>query len=845
MDGSKRRRFVSRNFGSVAVWLALALAEAGWGETICATDSEAAAGMVSAAERIEGARRTLARGIPEVAAARLQGVNLEDLPETLRTEAQLLLAQALTNSDRAAEALEILGTQDSAEPAAAFWRGRALAALHRWDDSAAAYAVAADDPGFSMQGEAVLGRAVALRNAGRLEEAVGLLEPATGHPQLGALARLQLAEFLIEKQDYGGAQSVLEGMTPGDAAREKQRLYLQGQIALAAGDATAAQEAFQTIAQSREHTTPALWAGAHLGRARALRQLGELKQAESVLELFIRENANSPELAGVFAELDAIYAEDRSASLSELVRWSRDVEGPRRLLAELYLARAEVRRGERRRAIDRMQAARDVSVDESELHRDLLTELGWQELAHGRPGHSIEVFLAAQPLDPDPDFQAWTEFMLGRAAFELARYEEAAQRFDAASGRAGMEKDALYNAALTRLRLGDYGGFLERYAAFSKRYPDDVLRSNLVLERGLHLARTGGVEAAEALATFARDFPEHPAAPRARIALAEFLFARSPPDFDGASQALKEARENGLAEHERLRADLLEIWIDDAGGSDVRASIARLAALAQAADLIGAPELGVQALLKQGELLFRIDDFGGARSVFEAVAASDADEGTRRMALFLAARSAARSMDAVALDEAVEYYEDVARHSGDRLVFFARLEQAGVKTLQERYEDALILYDELLKQEEDPQRRFQVAMGKGSTLMAAGRNDPGRLDEAVAAYEAAAGVEKLGAAERNEALYMRGQALERVGREEEALAAYYDVMDRVDAGEYGDEFFWVYRAGFDAGRLLERQQRWDSAIAVYERLEVMDGPRSEEARERVNQLRLEHFLWES
>ena len=58
------------------------------------------------------------------------------------------------------------------------------------------------------------------------------------------------------------------------------------------------------------------------------------------------------------------------------------------------------------------------------------------------------------------------------------------------------------------------------------------------------------------------------------------------------------------------------------------------------------------------------------------------------------------------------------------------------------------------------------------------------------------------------------------------------------------EYFWFYKAGFDACRLSEAREQWKSAIAIYQKMAAIDGPRTEEARARLTQLRLEHFIWE-
>ena len=48
------------------------------------------------------------------------------------------------------------------------------------------------------------------------------------------------------------------------------------------------------------------------------------------------------------------------------------------------------------------------------------------------------------------------------------------------------------------------------------------------------------------------------------------------------------------------------------------------------------------------------------------------------------------------------------------------------------------------------------------------------------------------------------------------------------------------KAGFNAANLLEKTNDWKSAVAVYRKLAAVGGTRSEEAKARLTQLRLEH-----
>ena len=97
---------------------------------------------------------------------------------------------------------------------------------------------------------------------------------------------------------------------------------------------------------------------------------------------------------------------------------------------------------------------------------------------------------------------------------------------------------------------------------------------------------------------------------------------------------------------------------------------------------------------------------------------------------------------------------------------------------------------------------------------------------------------------RNQAEFKKGKALEKLNDKSAALTTYYGVIEEGMRSDRQHEFFWFYKAGFNAAHLLEEANDWKSAVAVYRKLAAIGGTRSEEAKARLTQLRLEHFLWE-
>ncbi len=159
-------------------------------------------------------------------------------------------------------------------------------------------------------------------------------------------------------------------------------------------------------------------------------------------------------------------------------------------------------------------------------------------------------------------------------------------------------------------------------------------------------------------------------------------------------------------------------------------------------------------------------------------------------------------------------------------------------------EDALTLYDEVLKGNAKPAEKREALCGKGDILYELGAKDPANYNRAIELYSQLARESDASAHWQNQALFKKGMCLEKLNASAEALDSFYTVIEGESSAERRREFFWFYKAGFNAARLLEEQSDWKPAAAVYEKLAFAGGARSEEAKSRLNRLRLEHFLWE-
>ena len=247
--------------------------------------------------------------------------------------------------------------------------------------------------------------------------------------------------------------------------------------------------------------------------------------------------------------------------------------------------------------------------------------------------------------------------------------------------------------------------------------------------------------------------------------------------------------------------------------------------------------------MKLAEAYFRRQDFANAQTQFELLAQQKPETRLAEKALFFAARSATSSMGAGSLDHALALLDQVVKLNGD-LKWAARNEEAAIERRLGKDREAQALYDEVLKNNAKPAERREALCGKGDIFYEMGAKDAQNYRRAIEFYEQLAAEPGVPAHWRNQAEFKKGKALEKLNDKPAALTTYYGVIEEGIRSDRPREFFWFYKAGFNAAHLLEETNDWKSAVAVYRKLAAVGGTRSDEARARLTQLRLEHFLWD-
>ena len=788
---------------------------------------------------ITEASAPLAQGVPEVAVARLQALLNKNLPETEWRVVAEKLAEAQVVAREPEDTLVLLADPRLRELQwAKFWRAQALAGLNRWADALPLYEELTTDRASAFFGAAVFGTAEMLRALGKRQEALRKFDLLVHDKKWGTRAQLRAAELYIEMADASNAQRLLAEMRPTLVAERRERRVLRGRLELILRRPERAIGMFQALLKRPEGAPHATSIAALFGIADAHLQLKTPEVGDDVLEQFIDRHPADPDLPLLFEKLDSLYRAEHKPSRSELEKWVRRPEQPRRTFARWYLARMETRSGRRERAQQLFSDLQRTSAKSTAIAPALL-EVAQFEVDDGHLDEAISILDEARLLHPEPTLLARINFLSAQVNYLAKRFDIATACFEQiARSNSPWTKIALLNASSGWLQLGNHVRFAADYAELEKQ-GDDEARANLRLEEGLMQAAKGDKRAAASLQQFIRDFPKNPRLSEAWVSLAELAFHSSPPRFDEARKNLARAADSRPTAAAAQRADYLSIWVEEsARGNEMQVIDLAKRFLEQH----GGSPFASEVRMKLAELYYRRQDFANAQTQFEIIAQQNPNDSLAERVLFFAAESAMSSMGEHSLDQAIVLFDQVVQKNGP-LRWAARNEQAVIERKLGKPKDALALYDEVLKSDAGLSDKREALCGKGDIFFEVGATDPNSYQRAIETYDQLASDKKAPIDWRNQALFKKGLCLEKKSDRAGALATFYEILEDEGRPDPRRELFWYYKAGFNAGRLLEEDSKWESAAAIYDKLAAAGGGRSEEAKARLNNLRLEHFLW--
>ena len=802
------------------------------------------------------AQEMMQDGLGRDAASRIRGW-LEKNSATPQPEAQLLLAEALLLDHRPEDSLAALPNGCPPELLARqrIARASALSESGRWKEALAAWEEAKTTEGLSQESIAQiqLGLATALLNQSNNSAAISELNDMVKHSKGASQdsARLLLVKIFLSEGKSEEASTALSQIAPQSPAPIlAEATYWKARLLSIRGKTEEARALFEKVIEDGKNATRDLvvqaWiAIGQIDRARekpadaatafekaldrggepesyltaAREYLAAAKSAQSLptaslrLRDSVRERESDDEKRGRYApallllaasSLDAGNAEAAAADLDNLIKIYPS--SPAVPSAQILLAEALVKQGQPTAARDQLQSL---------LRREnLLPQILYQTQA------------------------ALADLLLqeGKASQASFLWEEAA----VSAPDSNLAEQAYFNAALAAARQPDPATFGRLEDLFTKKYPESSRRAALALERGRMLETKGDSPASRsALAEVSKlpgaDSLKDEAAlrrassllrtgdyPAAILAFSEFEknFPKSP--------LLPQAIASGI--EARLRQKELT-------GAQARTEFAKILTRFPGTSL--APSLAFQI----GQTHYEEKNHGEALSTFREMATKFPKDPLADDALYYA------GLSALALgnpEEAVKLFRSLPENSPLRLD--ARLAEIDASRTSGDYSGGLQIANSLLANKTPDQRAWvEITKRRLACEFALGGNDRASLERATSTATSLIASPAADASDRNEAGYIRGKSLEQLGREEDALQAYLDVLY---AGQTSPkpsssqpEYLWFARAGAEAARLQEKRGDFRGALAIYRILETAGGPNQLAFTRKIEDLRNRHFLW--
>ena len=794
-------------------------------------------------------------GLGRDAASRISAW-LEKNSSTPQPEAQLLLAEALLLDYRPNEALTALPKSYPVELNARYrtTRAAALSESGRWKEALTAWQEAQKEsltP--AMANQVRLGLINSWLQLNNNTEATRELNEILAEPKnpFQDTARLLLVKILLSEGKSEDASDALAKISPkSPPSILAEATYWKARLLSVRGKADEARALFEKVIEegknaTRDLVTQAWIAIGQIDRARekpadaalafekaldrggepesyltaAREYLASAKSAQSLptaslrLRDSVRDRESDDEKRGRYAPallllaasaLDSGNAEAAIADLDSLMKTYPT--SPALPAATLLLAEALVKQGQPAVAREKLEALL--------LRENLLPEILYQ-------GQAALANLLLQE---------------GKASESSALWEKAA----ASAPDPNLSEQAYFNAALAAARQPDPATFGRLEELFTKKYPESSRRAAFALERGRMLESKGDSPASRsALAEVSKLPGSESLKDEAALRRASSLLRTG--DYPGAinafadfeksfpkSNLLPQALASGIEARLRQR---------ELTGAQARSEFAKILARFPESSL--APSLAFQI----GQTHYEDKNHGEALSSFREMAAKFPKDPLADDALYYA------GLSALALgnpEEAVKLFRALPETSPLRLD--ARLAEIDASRTSGDYPGGLQIANSLLANKTPDQRAWvEITKRRLACEFAIGGTDRASLERATSTASALITSPAADAADRNEAGYIRGKSLEQLGREEDALQAYLDVLyakqSTPSPGTAQPEYLWFARAGAEAARLQEKKGDFRGALAIYRILENAGGPSQLAFTRKIEDLRNRHFLW--
>lgn len=804
------------------------------------------------ARALKGAEQSLKEGAFDLANTRAEAL-LKKYPKSeLAPQAELVQAEALYQVGRSDAALAALKLSGGDMPPrlwadTLYWQAQALLDLGRWPEAEQKFRTLLglkDNNGHAD--DAQLGLAWALFRQGKQAEALPIIDMLVknhGGSNAGQQARLLQAKINLTNRQFKEAIAGLTALladSPGKSVACEANYWL-GETYAANGQPDKAVTVYQVVTGDAQAFPRWVVARAWLGLGRAQHALQQNDQAMLAYQQTYQLTENPGIQLEAFRDYlncarDSGQLSDAVTKLQEFAK-SSDTSAPGALLA---IGNALADSHDDDRAIGVLESLL-VAYPASASAPAANQQLGQLYARTNRVPQAVKAFSACLAANSDPAMVRDARSQLGYVLLKQAHdYAGAAAQFALISaGTDPAAENASYCYLLAQANLGKTDVFLKAEADFEKRFPKSAYLKPLALAEGKLLTAAGKTD--DAKAAYQRGIAAAGNAPDQRAlldALDDLQYQTN--DLEGTLATCKMISDQFPNDSfaAAQRGILVSYELKRLTEDQVETALANLAQKYK--DLPAAPD----AYFRLGEFYLNHRDYVRAQDAFQQLATNYPNSDKIDAAYYYAARAAFAHEDYASALTLLGKVPDSSPFKPD-----ARLWQGRVHQQQQDFSQAQSLYDAVLATEKSGPLYVDASLLKGQCLFAQGSQDPGNYTQALAAFDQILKSKDGTIADRNEAAVRRAKCLEKLGRTDEALGQYLDVVYGKVAGDDAQspqppEFSWQVEAGAQAGRILETRKDWRGAIEVYKRLEAIGGPHAQDFHDLVNKLRRDNYIYE-
>jgi tetratricopeptide (TPR) repeat protein len=817
--------------------------------------------------------KALADFLPDVAASRFQSALAEKeltVPDQMRI--RLLLAESLIRSNQPDEATKILDDPSLKDQASAlFWEAQALRAQGKFAEAIALFDLAIGTKNFPYYGESVITRSRLLSALGSHRDAIAGLNLLTSSKSpLAIRAKLDQTHLLCLTGKYPEARKVLPALKSLRGNELLEARLLDGKLLQAESQFTKATALFTAILQEFKRdaeTLPPIIHPAVIGQARAMASLNRRADAADVILAFVQAHPTSPELADAFVLLHYLQtnvptAEDPVQNLIQqrLTDWSntpivahspmiadpgdsaissypllQELDHPELHAQALYtriLALAGAKEPEQCAQLRQLATQLNLLHPGHSLATAATIELARNEFQNQQSEKARNLLDSLLSLEQSSDHFVAVNLLLADECFEKKDFVRASLYFEKAAARlsATPRSSALFNAGISSLLVNDDASWDRLLKEASPK-----LSVSLTLERALHTIKQSPEAAMPLLEKFIIDQPQHARIGEARLAMAYCALKLQRPDLSMAKAQLDSINATVVSAESLLATKILLAQAQQDQNTVITLS---RSFIAQYPDSPAVAEM----TLNLGMALYQNGDMNDARQVLQKLEKSHPAQAGP--SLLIAARAAARTGTPQSLTEAISIFDKIIA-ADSPLSAFAVLEKA--RTLIDAKSPS-----GLVQAREELQKLFYKIAADSplhtptgllliEILYAQGGSDSTQYEASLKVQDVLLEKKQTSTVETHRIHYYRGLTLEQLNKPDEALDVYYQVIESASKEAPAD---WDYleRCGFNAIALLEKSERWESAIALAKKLSSYPTPRANEAAERAKNLGLEHMI---